>query len=285
MSNVQDSVGAVAPWSSDDLMPPKHDITVYKGSGSSPEYVAMQLPYHGYGVGTSDGGQLVGWYDSGYLMRFTKAPSEAWQEGAEIARARREMAERLVEINAALQRIQEQLATVERAHVEQTSLARAPHLSALAWVKEATGFSDSRVAALLGVTRQALVRWRRGEPIAPSKRRHLLAVRDVLERATRLHPSVEELGAWLDTPQEGPDGRTPSDLLAQGDIDKARLLAVTHVSRALIPPPAWTREAGGSYTRDAHTQSSLPPWYDDDSDDVDNDTEPDVFVPLDLDGA
>ncbi len=285
MSNVQERWGARTVWEGDDIVVPRHDITVYTGSSSQPEYVAMRSPSRGFGVGTSDGGQLVGWYDSGYLMRATTMPPDARHEVAEIARGRREMAERLAAINAALKRIQEQLATVERAHGEQASFVRAPHLSALAWMKEATGLSDSHVAALLGVTRQAIVRWRRGEPIAADKRRRVLAVRDVLERAARLHSSVDELGAWLDTPQ-GTDGRTPGDLLAQGEIDKVRLLAVTHVSGAVVVPPAWVHEDGlHSDTRQTPMQSGLPPWYEDDIVEQDDETEPDLFAPLDLDGA
>ena len=279
-----DVMSTVPTRGSEDVTTLNHDITLYRSPESPPERVAMHTPLSERGFGTSDGGRLVGWYGPGHLM-WTATPPEAWRDVVQIVSVQREMVERITAINAALKRIQEHLVTVERAQAEQTSVDIAPHLSALTWIKAATSLPDSRVAALLGVTRQALVRWRRGEPIAASKRRHLLAVRDVLERAAQCHPPVEALGAWLDTPQ-GPDARTPSDLLAQGEFDKARLLAVTQASGAVVAPPEWAREAGTTHPRrDARTHQGLPPWYEDDIAEQDDETEPDVFVRLNLDEA
>lgn len=283
MSNGQDRVRAITRRDIAASALPLHDITVYNASGASSEYTVMWPSSGGVTAGTSDSGQLVGWYDPGYPPR--PRPPEAWLEVAEIASARREMVNRLAAINATLKRIQGHLATVERAHNAPAALVRAPHLDALAWMKAATGLPDSRVAALLGVTRQALVRWRKGDPMAASKRRHLFAVRDVLERAAQQYPSVEALGAWLDTPQR-PDGRTPSDLLAEGEIDQARLLAVTRPSDSVVAPPAWVSQAATIQSpREHRWHQALPPWYEDAIDEHNDEADADVFVPLDLDEA
>lgn len=76
----------------------------------------------------------------------------------------------------------------------QPALPLAPHLAPLAWLKSATELSDSRIAGLLRVTRQTLTRWRNGEAIDAGKRRYLLAVRDVLERAAQNCPTPQERG-------------------------------------------------------------------------------------------
>jgi transcriptional regulator with XRE-family HTH domain len=114
----------------------------------------------------------------------------------------------------------------------------APHLDAIQWMKEATGLSQERIGRLIGVTRQTINRWENGEPITDAHRRRLLAVRDVLERAASRHPTPAQLAAWLDTPR-GAEGVTPADLLARGEIARARLLAMSTPSPRLARAPAW----------------------------------------------
>ncbi len=116
-------------------------------------------------------------------------------------------------------------------------------IEAVRWIKAATGFSWQRIAEMLQVSRQAVDKWMKGGPINDVNRRHLLAVRDVLERAAVRHAPPEKLAVWLDTPR-GADGRTPADLLAAGEIDRARLLAVTTPSPGVKAPAQWVLRRG-----------------------------------------
>ena len=112
------------------------------------------------------------------------------------------------------------------------------HLGSLDWVKRATGFSEDRIARLVGVSRQAINNWRRGEPIADANRRRILATRDVLERALARLGTSDLLLAWLDTPR-GADCHTPADFLEDNQIDRVRLLALSSPSPGVKPPAVW----------------------------------------------
>jgi DNA-binding XRE family transcriptional regulator len=107
-----------------------------------------------------------------------------------------------------------------------------PHLAALQWIKEATGFSQQRIGLLVGVTRQTLYLWERGGEITDSNRRRIFGIRDVLRRAQKHYPKHAQFVEWLDAPGML-DGRSPAELLAQGEIDSARLLAVTTPSPSI----------------------------------------------------
>ncbi len=113
-----------------------------------------------------------------------------------------------------------------------------PYLEAIQWIETATGLSQERIGELLHVTRQTINRWEKGEPIRDHNRKHLFAVRDVLERAALRHPTPSMLAAWLDTPQ-GSDGRTPAELLRDNEINRARLLAISSPSPRLKRAPSW----------------------------------------------
>lgn len=115
-----------------------------------------------------------------------------------------------------------------------------PAGDALAFISERTGLSQEQIGDVLGVTRQTLHNWRRGDPIGDANLRRLLAVRDVLGRAARRYPSPDLLRAWLLTPR-GTDGKTPGDLLAAGEIDRARLLAMAPPAGGVSPLPAVLR--------------------------------------------
>jgi len=82
----------------------------------------------------------------------------------------------------------------------------------------------------------------------------------VLERAASRYKTKELLVAWLDTPA-GADGRTPAELLAENEINRARLLAVSSPSPRLIPPPAWlNRPIPEKFRKGAERrQETLPP--------------------------
>jgi transcriptional regulator with XRE-family HTH domain len=138
------------------------------------------------------------------------------------------------------------------------------HLEAIQWIKMATDLSQERIGRLIGVTRQTINRWEKGEPITDPNRSRLFAIRDVLKRAAIRHPAPDQLVAWLDTPQ-GAEGRTPAQLLEENNIDRARLLAMSAPSPHLVRPPAWVNrpilkafQAGAE-----HRQEALPSNADD----------------------
>ena len=145
----------------------------------------------------------------------------------------------------------------------QTPAELPPHLDALRWIENATDLSQERIGRLVGVTRQTINNWQNGESIKDPNRRRIFAVRDVLERAAHRHPTREQLTAWLDTPS-GADGRTPAELLAENEINRARLLAVSSPSQRLKPLPAWmNRPIPNAFrTRAEHRQEAWSPESD-----------------------
>lgn len=105
---------------------------------------------------------------------------------------------------------------------------------ALDSIRTMTGLASGQIAEMLGVTRQALYLWERGEAINDAHLSRLLAVRDVLARAARHYHTAKEMRVWLHTPR-GADGRTPAQLLTAGEIDRARLLAMAPLSARVSP--------------------------------------------------
>ena len=141
-----------------------------------------------------------------------------------------------------------------------------PYREAVQWMKDITGLSQGRIGKLLGVVRQTIILWGRGHPISDQNQRRILAVREVLERAHALHPTPGQLKAWLDTPR-GADGRTPAGMLEAGEIDRARLLAISVPSRNMPRPPAWmnTPVAPGFPSWKEHRPQSSPPEEEDEA--------------------
>ncbi len=119
--------------------------------------------------------------------------------------------------------------------------APSPARDALAFMQARTALSNEQIAYLLGVSRQTVQNWLRGEPISDTNLSRLLAVRDVLARAARHHPTPETMRLWLLTPR-GADGRTPKDVLAAREIDRARLLAMAPMSPRVSSLPTVLRE-------------------------------------------
>ena len=157
---------------------------------------------------------------------------------------------------------------VDAAYAAGQQMIQPPHLEAIRWIKAATGLSQERVAELLGVSRQTLNRWSRGEPIKDINRRRIFGVRQILELAYNKHPTREQMLAWLDTPRLA-DGVTPAQALAAGNLDRARLLAISTPSLRLKRAAPWVRwpvpeafRAGAE-----HMQVAMPP--EDDSLDID----------------
>jgi hypothetical protein len=134
-----------------------------------------------------------------------------------------------------------------------------PEIERLQWIKQVTGLSWERVAQFLAVSRQTPYLWENGKAVMnDTNRRHLLAVCDVLERASVRYPTPEHLGVWLDKPS-GTDARTPAQMLQAGDFDRARFLAVASPSARVAPPPAWVNRVTANDFR-AGSERRMEPY-------------------------
>lgn len=122
---------------------------------------------------------------------------------------------------------------------EETRLPMPPHTEAVTWIQQHTNLSEERVGAMLGVDRITIRNWKAGLPIKESNLRRVLGTKDVLERAIRHRQGNSQLMAWLETP-DIELGVSPGRLLEQGDINRARLLAVMSPS-SVAPLPDWAR--------------------------------------------
>jgi transcriptional regulator with XRE-family HTH domain len=196
------------------------------------------------------------------MQRYSDMQVQRGQSQEEIIQALRRQID---ELTAANLQLREQLARKEQLVAQGWATdVSAPHISAIQWIKAATGFSQERIGLLIGVTRQTINRWEHGEPITDANRRRLFAVREVLERATLLYPTSVELAAWLDTPR-GAEGCTPAELFEAEEINKARLFAISTPSPGLVRPPAWVRQPIPEAFRAGaeHRQEALPPPQDD----------------------
>lgn len=63
-------------------------------------------------------------------------------------------------------------------------------------------------------------------------------VHDILAVVLRRCRTLGDLATWLHTPRRA-DGRTPAELMAAGEFNRARLLAHSVPSPRLVRPPAW----------------------------------------------
>ena len=113
------------------------------------------------------------------------------------------------------------------------------HAQAAKWIQDQTGFSEERIAYLLGITRMTFRNWKAGAAITAAHRQRLFETKDVLERAMQQHSRRDELVAWLETP-DLIEGTTPANLLHNGNINRARLLAVLSPT-SVVQTPAWAR--------------------------------------------
>lgn len=190
---------------------------------------------------------------------------ESWLLKQQLLQECRREVELKKEVNRKLQRLS---ANLDSEIQNQTRLAadRLPaHVAALTYLGCAAGLSKTRIGQLVGVTRQTIHNWDTGGPIAATKRAHLLAVRDVIERAALQHRTPEELAAWLDTPR-GAEGQTPAQLLAARAFDRARLLAMATPSPSMRRPAAeWAnRPVPPAFARGAERYPAAEPPEPDD---------------------
>jgi len=130
---------------------------------------------------------------------------------------------------------------------------RLAHQETVAWLVETVGLSRTRVANAVGVSRQTINRWQVGYQI---QRRHwarLAGAADVLRRALAALGTSDRVRKWLDSPT-GSAGRTVMDLMAAGELDAARALAMSAGMRQVLAPNFLDAfgEAQPSSLREAH---------------------------------
>lgn len=138
-----------------------------------------------------------------------------------------------------------------------------PHASAVIWIEEITGLSQSGLAELLGVSRQTLHLWKQGGGIKSSHLQRLMGVQQVLDRAAKEMPSRPAFAAWLYSPR-GIDSLSPWDLLRSGQVDRARVLAAAR-PRLVRRTPAWARNPAPEAFREGreHRREAVAPNSDD----------------------
>jgi transcriptional regulator with XRE-family HTH domain len=117
-------------------------------------------------------------------------------------------------------------------------VAESPQAMAVTWIRQATKLSQKRIGELVGVRRQSVHAWKANSELSTDHLERLLAVKDVLHRAQRNHPKPRELCAWL-LGHPGGAKESPASLLARGEIDRARMLAMLSPTPELEPVPAW----------------------------------------------
>ncbi len=155
---------------------------------------------------------------------------------------------------------------------QNSSPPQLPQVEIIRWIRTKTGLSQERIAQLVGVTRQTLHNWEKGELILDHNRQRLLQVKDVLERAASQHPTPASLATWLDTPR-GAEGYTPAQLLERNEIGKARLFAISNPSPRLRRAQPWIRRSIPETFKpgEEHYDEALPPEYARDSTTLEDD--------------
>lgn len=131
----------------------------------------------------------------------------------------------------------ERLAKVYRSAISESTSPRAI-LGALRWLHDTAGLSWIRIARLMNVSRQAVYDWQRGDRLSAARRTHLMSIENIVRCVYDRYQSAEMVSIWLDTPME-PDGALPSNLLRDGEFERAK--ALVDVPLETDSGPAWWR--------------------------------------------
>lgn len=116
--------------------------------------------------------------------------------------------------------------------------------SAIQQIRDLTDLSWARIADLLGVRRQTIIRWRQGSSAPRTANfQHAQEVLKVFQEASKHHGHDRRLARWLDRrdPQEE---STPFEHLKQNRFDDAWVLAATPRSTVKVLPAMdrdWSR--------------------------------------------
>ena len=100
-----------------------------------------------------------------------------------------------------------------------------PILSNIRWIKAVSGFSDAEIGALLNVEPKTVSMWNQGLTVPDFKEYHVSQIYDVLKTAERRHATKNSMRVWL-TSLHGDDMKTPAQMLAAHEYDKARFRAI-----------------------------------------------------------
>lgn len=126
--------------------------------------------------------------------------------------------------------------------VQSTPISADPTPRMIRRIKEWTNLPREVIGKFVGVSRQAVNNWERKQPIASEHRRKLLAVSDILDRARQRFQTQDQLSQWLYAPCTE-DGKSPFDLILEGNYDRARYYAVARPVAGVRPLPAWASKS------------------------------------------
>jgi DNA-binding transcriptional regulator YiaG len=144
-------------------------------------------------------------------------PARIKQTKRSLEKQREELFAKIREINAALE--------------EPANLDHAPKLT-LAQLRDTLGWSRNQLARVINASDRAIVNWEAGNPISPVYAGKIREVQGVLNELKQfLKP--KEIGPWLLTEMEEFDGRSPADLIANGET--GRLWASLFYLRSGMP--------------------------------------------------
>lgn len=132
-------------------------------------------------------------------------PAKASQGKRGLQKEREQLFARLQEVNQAIQAAEPS--------------ARKPEKPDLAKLRAALGWSRNQLARVMNASERALVNWEQGDPISPvyaAKLREIHSLRLELGHLMK----TEAIGPWLLTEMEEFEGRTPADLLRDGEAGR-----------------------------------------------------------------
>jgi transcriptional regulator with XRE-family HTH domain len=102
----------------------------------------------------------------------------------------------------------------------------------LAKLRTALGWSRNQLARVMNASERALVNWEAGDPISPVYAAKLREIQSVYNELKQLM-KPEEIGSWLLAEMQEFEGRTPADLISNGET--GRLWASLFYLRSGMP--------------------------------------------------
>jgi transcriptional regulator with XRE-family HTH domain len=102
----------------------------------------------------------------------------------------------------------------------------------LAKLRIAFGWSRAQLARVMNASDRAIVNWESGDPISPVYAAKLREIQDIYRKLTQMMRRGE-IGSWLLAGMEEFEGRTPADLISQGE--SGRLWASLFYLRSGMP--------------------------------------------------
>ena len=145
-------------------------------------------------------------------------PAKAGQVKRSLEKEREKLFAKLQEINQA---IQEAEADPEKSG--KLTLAK---------LRTALGWSRNQLAHVMNASDRAIVNWEQGDPISPVYAAKLREIQSVYNELKQLM-KPEEIGSWLLVEMEEFEGRTPADLITNGET--GRLWASLFYLRSGMP--------------------------------------------------